>query len=74
MATNSHNQLLKRKMARTAQTARRVGAPASNGVVVDNPELDEVAAAKLKALESGDMMPELKHIDRKVTDKGVGSR
>lgn len=39
-------------------------------VVVDIPELDSKTAAKLKAIEQGEMQAELKHIDRKYTKQG----
>ncbi|KAK4610520.1 hypothetical protein CLAFUW4_14220 [Fulvia fulva] len=67
-------------MARTKQTARRsTGGRApmpqramqSNGVVVDNPNIDEQDAKKLKEIEEGEMQASLKHIDRKYTEKGA---
>lgn len=71
-------------MARTKQTARKSTggmaprkqlASGTNGVfnrvdVVDNPELDEAAAQKLKEIEEGAMLAQLKHIDRKYTEQG----
>ncbi|KAK5127414.1 hypothetical protein LTR85_006753 [Meristemomyces frigidus] len=67
-------------MARTLQTARKSTggrAPrrhdglASNGDdVVEAPDLDQETEAKLKAIEKGEMRAELKHIDKKYTDKG----
>ncbi|KAK4549945.1 hypothetical protein LTR36_005246 [Oleoguttula mirabilis] len=66
-------------MARTKQTARRSAggrAPRRsdsslpNGDVVENPHLDGETDAKLKAIEEGEMRAELKHIDKKFTDKG----
>nr|POE82249.1 atpase family aaa domain-containing protein 3b [Quercus suber] len=38
--------------------------------VVSIPEIDSEAAARLKAIEDGDMQAELKHIDRKYTEQG----
>lgn len=43
----------------------------SNGVVVDNPNIDEQDAKKLKEIEEGEMQASLKHIDRKYTEKGA---
>ena len=60
-------------MARTLQTARRRLARANSfddGDVVDNPELDEQEAEKFKEIQEGAMRAEMKHIDKKFTDKG----
>jgi hypothetical protein len=38
--------------------------------VVENPELDDQEALKLKEIEEGTMRAELKHIDKKFTEKG----
>ena len=54
-------------MARTKQTARK---STGNLPVVDNPNMDAEQAAKLEEIKQGDMRAELKHIDRKLTDKG----
>ncbi len=43
---------------------------ATNDAVVDNPELDEIEAEKLKEIEEGSMRAELKHIDKKFTEQG----
>lgn len=53
-------------MARTKQTARG----SSNLPVVDNPDMDSEQASRLEEIKKGDMRAELKHIDRKHTDKG----
>ncbi|EME44360.1 hypothetical protein DOTSEDRAFT_88541 [Dothistroma septosporum NZE10] len=65
-------------MARTQQTARRsTGGKApqrvtqANGIVVDDPDIDENEAKKLHEIEEGEMRALLKHIDRKFTDKGA---
>ena len=55
-------------MARTKQTARR--STGGGAEVVDIPEIDAEMAKKLKDIEEGDMQAELKHIDRKYTEKG----
>ncbi|KAK5171411.1 uncharacterized protein LTR77_004555 [Saxophila tyrrhenica] len=68
-------------MARTKQTARkstggmpprvnRPNGPGPNGGVIDNPELDEQEAEKLKEIEEGSMRAELKYIDKKFTEQG----
>jgi len=69
-------------MARTKQTARKsTGGRApqrqvvqdsisSNGNVIQNPDIDGETEAKLKAIEEGEMRAELKHIDKRFTDKG----
>lgn len=71
-------------MARTKQTARKatggraprrgLGNPGriTNGTsgAVENPELDDDDAKRLKEIEEGDMKAELKHIDKKHTEQG----
>ncbi len=71
-------------MARTKQIARKStgGKPPRkclasrpNGTftdmpVVDNPELDDEQAEKLKEIEEGEMRAELKYIDKKFTEQG----
>ena len=47
---------------------RRLGA--NSDTIVANPNLDDEAAAKLKAIEEGEMRAELKYIDRKTTEQG----
>ena len=49
----------------------RQGMPQANGNVVDNPDIDENEAKKLKEIEEGEMQASLKHIDRKYTEKGA---
>ena len=41
-----------------------------NTVVVENPDLDDEEAEKLKEIEEGSMRAELKHIDKKFTEQG----
>ncbi|KAK3722755.1 hypothetical protein LTR37_002327 [Vermiconidia calcicola] len=43
---------------------------ARNGTIVDNPDIDQQEAEKLKAIREGDMRAELKHIDKKFTEQG----
>jgi hypothetical protein len=67
-------------MARTKQTARKTTggraplkqyAPVKGqNNIVEDPELDDEAAKKLKEIEEGDMKAELKHIDKKYTEQG----
>ena len=57
-------------MARTKQTARKSTGGRSNVPVVDNPDLDTDQAARLEEIKQGEMRAELKHIDKKFTDKG----
>ncbi|WPH00689.1 Hypothetical protein R9X50_00351900 [Acrodontium crateriforme] len=68
-------------MARTKQTARKMAAPRKtlrrqNTDLESDPEETTVIMApdmdpeKLKAIEEGEMQAELKHIDKKFTDKG----
>lgn len=61
-------------MARTMQTARRRLARLESGEdddpIVNNPEIDEEEAQKFKEIEEGSMRAELKHIDKKFTEKG----
>ncbi|USW58681.1 Putative histone H3/CENP-A, AAA+ ATPase domain, ATPase, AAA-type, core [Septoria linicola] len=73
-------------MARTKQTARKsTGGKAPrkvlangagrtsrviDGVVVDNPDLNEEDAQKLKEIEEGEMQAALKYIDKKHTEQG----
>jgi len=56
-------------MARTMQTARGVRSN-TDDEVVSNPDIDGETEAKLKEIEKGDMRAEVKHIDRRFTDKG----
>ncbi len=67
-------------MARTKQYARtltgglaprkRLGETTVNGQIVENPDLDEEKAAKLKEIEEGEMRAEMKYIDKKFTEQG----
>ena len=60
-------------MARTLQTARKRLARSDSiddDEVVANPDLDEQDAEKLKEIEEGSMRAEMKHIDKKFTEKG----
>nr|XP_023907899.1 uncharacterized protein LOC112019614 [Quercus suber]POF16364.1 atpase family aaa domain-containing protein 3b [Quercus suber] len=61
-------------MARTKQTARRLGrrvpGDRQGDAIVPIPEIDDETAARLKAIEDGEMQAELKHIDRKYTEQG----
>ena len=70
-------------MARTKQTARKsTGGKAPrkqlasrscrtvDGVVVENPDLNDEEAQKLKEIEEGEMQASLKHIDKKHTEQG----
>lgn len=56
--------------ARRVQTARRREIAAVDGPVVENPNLNNEDAEKLKAIEDGSMRAEVKHIDKRFTDKG----
>lgn len=51
------------------QTARKF-CRQTDGDVVSNPDIDGETEAKLKEIEKGGMRAEVKHIDRRYTDKG----
>ncbi|KXT06785.1 hypothetical protein AC578_7166 [Pseudocercospora eumusae] len=53
------------------QSARRSRNSGANGTVVQNPNIGEEEAQKLKEIEEGEMQAKLKHIDRKHTAQGA---
>ena len=59
-----------RKTTRHMPDRRQVRPTAQDGPVVDNPNIDEEEAEKLKKIEEGEMRAELKHIDKKTTEQG----